>query len=186
MTGRKTNPAKEKILHRAFTIGVWVKGVDGILETIGGFLFLLVGRTALSNLVFTLTQHELLEDPDDRLANWLRHASGHLSSDARLFGSSYLLAHGRIKIFLVAGLLRAKLWSYPTAIASLSAFIGYQIYQASLRYSPGLVGLTMFDTIILALTWREYKRAKLVGLTEGQITLAASQQRNKTIGKQKP
>ena len=155
------NGFKQRIFHQLFTIGVWVKGLDGILETIGGFLYLSVRRTALSTLVFSLTQKELLEDPDDRIAKGLRHAFSHLSSDAKLFGSIYLVAHGVVKIFLFAGLLRGKLWSFPTAIAILSVFIGYQVYRLTLHDSVGLLCLTVFDCIIVALIWREYKHVKL-------------------------
>lgn len=156
-----TRSAKEKVFHRLFTIGVWVKGVDGILEIAGGLAFLAVGRTTLSNLIFSLTRQELIEDPDDRIANGLRHAFSHLSAGAKLFGSLYLLSHGVVKIALVAGMLRGKLWSFPTAMSILGVFIGYQIYRVCLHGSLGLVGLTMLDVIIVVLIWHEYRRARL-------------------------
>jgi uncharacterized membrane protein len=152
--------SRDKLLHRLFTIGVWIKAIDGILETIGGTLYLSTSRAALSNLVFSLTQHELLEDPDDRLANWLRHVFGNLSANAKLLGGIYLLSHGVIKILLVTGLLRRKVWCYPVATAVLGVFIGYQVYRLGVHYSVGLLCLTVFDCLIVALIVREYRRVK--------------------------
>jgi uncharacterized membrane protein len=154
------NRFRELILHRLFAAGIWVKGIDGILETIGGILFLLVNQATLSQLVLRLTRPELLEDPDDLVANWLRHSFARLPPSTKLFGSIYLLAHGLIKILLVAGLLREKLWSFPIATVVLCGFIGYQTYRLTLRYSAGLLFLTLLDAVIVGLIWREYRSVK--------------------------
>ena len=54
-------------LHRLFQVAVAIKGLDGVLEFIGGVLLLFVSPTALHRLVVVLTQHELAEEPDDWL-----------------------------------------------------------------------------------------------------------------------
>ncbi len=151
---------REKWLRRLFKIGVVLKGVDGLLETLGGTVFLCLGRTTLNHLVNMLTRPELLEDPDDLIANSLRHAFSHLSASGKLFGSIYLLVHGAVKIFLVVCLLRGKLWSFPTAMAVLVAFMGYQLYHLHVHFSWLLVGLTVLDSVILLLIWHEYTYLK--------------------------
>src|SRR2546425_1654372 len=60
-------------VHRLFAASVLIKGMDGVLETIGGILFMFVSPKALNSLVISLTAHELSEDPDDWLATTLRH-----------------------------------------------------------------------------------------------------------------
>jgi uncharacterized membrane protein len=147
-------------LHRLFEAGVIIKGVDGILETLGGVLFLFVSPEMLNRLVIFLTAHELSEDPHDVVAGWLRHAVEKLSPDTKLFASLYLLFHGLIKVFLVAGLLRGKLWAYPTALGFLGAFIVYQVYRFTHTHSPALLGLTVFDILIVFLVWQEYRSRK--------------------------
>lgn len=62
-----------------------------------------------------------------------------------------------VKVVLVVSLLRNKLWAYPWLIVVLLAFISYQLYRILLAPSPGLIALTIFDTIITALTWREWR-----------------------------
>lgn len=160
---RGAQSSREKWLHRLFVVGITVKGIDGILETAGGALFLLLSRPALNQIVVLLTQHELLEDPDDLVANALRHAFSHLSANERLFGGAYLLAHGALKIFLVLCLLRGKLWSHPVAIAFLVLFVGYQVYRVSVHFSWGLTVLTALDVGVALLIWHEWQYFKRRG-----------------------
>lgn len=146
-----------KSLHRLFEIGVILKGVDGALEVIGGSLLLAISHPTLSQFVFAITRQEILEDPHDLVANALRSLVVHLSVSTQTFSSVYLLVHGAIKIALVVGLLRRKLWAYPTALGVLSLFVAYQGYRLSLTHSPVLLLLTAIDLVILYLIWREYR-----------------------------
>ena len=77
-----------------------------------------------------------------------------------LFGAMYLLTHGLVKVVLVVALLLNKLWAYPWMIGVLLLFIGYQLYRIVLQPSAGLVALTVFDGLIVVLTWREYARQR--------------------------
>ncbi len=165
----------DKVLHGLYQIGIWFKGIDGILEVIGGFLFLLVSKAALNRLVVVLTQHELTEDHTDWIATHLRHAVSHLSASTKLFGSAYLLGHGAIKVFLVwGGLLRRRLWAFPSAIAFLGAFICYQVYRmAAQRFSLALAVLTVIDVFVVLLIWREYHVIKTAGSTAHSHNAAA-------------
>ncbi len=150
-----------KFLHLLYIIGIWFKGIDGILEVIGGALLLAASKAAMNRLVANLTQQELVEDPTDWIATHLRQAVGHLSSNTKTFASAYLLGHGAIKVFLVwGGLLRRKMWAFPTALAFLGAFICYQSYRLIHRFSVGLLVFTVIDVIVLLLIWREYRMAK--------------------------
>lgn len=152
-----TSSLREKILHRSFQIGVFLKGIDGILETVGGAVFLILGKGTIAHIVFTLTQHELLEDPDDLIANSLRHTFAHLSSGNKIFVGAYLLGHGIIKLFLVVGLWRNKLWVFPIAMVVLIGFIGYQVFRLVDHFSVGLVVLSCIDALIVFLVWHEFR-----------------------------
>jgi uncharacterized membrane protein len=99
----RTPARREYILHTLFTLGVWIKAVDGVLEIAGGLLVSFVSAAALNRFVVALTQHELVEDPHDLIANFARQATAQLSANTQLFASLYLIAHGIVKIGLVAG-----------------------------------------------------------------------------------
>ncbi len=137
-------PAKplSPALDKTFKIGLVLKGLDGILEVVGGIVLLLVSPHAIEHIVRALTAHELSEDPRDLIARYLLHSTSHLSAGVTLFGAIYLLSHGIAKIVLVALVLRDKLWAYPWRIALLLAFIAYQIYRiTAVNFSIGLTAL---------------------------------------------
>jgi uncharacterized membrane protein len=147
----------EKTLHRLFDLGVIIKGIDGVLEVTGGVLFAVVKPGTVNALVRFLTAHELSEDPGDLVANLLRSSVAHLSPNTTLVASAYLLGHGVVKLLLVAGLLRGKLWAYPAALWVLGAVALYQVYRILLGHSLGLVVLTAVDLVVMALIWHEYR-----------------------------
>jgi uncharacterized membrane protein len=144
------------LLDRAFAVGIVLKGLDGVLEVVGGVLLLVVSPATIDQLSRALTQHELSEDPHDFLATHLLHAAGSLTGSSLQFGAAYLLLHGVVKIVLVSALLRDKIWAYPWMIAFLIVFIVYQIYRMTFAFSIGLLGLTIFDVVVAWLTYREY------------------------------
>ncbi|TAM71635.1 MAG: DUF2127 domain-containing protein [Microbacteriaceae bacterium] len=144
------------LLDKAFFVSLILKGLDGILELIGGILLLIVSPAQIGAIAQALTQHELSEDPHDLIANTLLHLTGSLSLSATVFGAIYLLLHGLVKVVLVGALLKGRLSAYPWMIAFLLAFILYQGYQIIVAFSWGLTFLTAFDIFFVYLTWREY------------------------------
>ena len=152
ITSRKT--------HVAFEIGVILKGLNGLLELIAGFLLLAFPPSAIQKFIAGLTQNELNEDPRDFIASHLRAAVRPLTANTQLFAAIYLLAHGVIKALLVYGLLRDELWAFPTAIVVFGAFGAYQIYRYAIHPSDWLIALTILDVIVIALAWAEWRRVK--------------------------
>jgi uncharacterized membrane protein len=117
----RTNPSGTTLLDRTFRVSLVLKGLDGVLELVGGILLLLVTPRQIGDLARFLTQHELAQDPHDFVANSLLHLTSNLSVSASLFGAIYLLLHGLVKIVLVWAVLKNKLWAYPWMIASCSS-----------------------------------------------------------------
>ena len=160
-------------LDRAFAVGITLKGLDGILEVVGSVLLLVVSPATIDQLSRTLTQHELSEDPHDFLATHLLHGAGSLTGSSLRFGAAYLLLHGAVKIVLVASLLRDKIWAYPWTIAFLIVFIAYQIYRMTFAFSIGLLGLTVFDVVVVWLTYREYGKQRAARTPHGSVRTSA-------------
>ena len=147
----------EKRIHLFFEVSLLLKGAFALFEVAGGVLAYVVPQNFLFSIVTTLTQRELAEDPRDLLANYLMHAVQHLSVGTREFAAAYLLSHGAIKLWLIVGLLRERLWYYPTAIVVFGLFIAYQLYRFSFTHSLFLLFLTALDVVVIALTYHEYK-----------------------------
>jgi uncharacterized membrane protein len=149
--------ALSRTLDDTFKISVTLKGLDGLLEVIGGTVLLFVKPSTLDQIARSLTQHELSEDPHDFIARHILHSAGHLTHGGTLFAAVYLLSHGIAKVVLVVALLRDQLWAYPAMIVLLGAFIVYQLYRLSYHATLGLTLLTIFDAFVVWLTWREYQ-----------------------------
>ncbi len=147
----------ENRIHRVFEISVILKGLHALIECLGGIALYLVPSAAIVRWVDLLTQQELVEDPRDLVANYLLDAAQHMSVGTQSFYAFYLLSHGLVKVLLVIGLLREKLWAYPSSLAVLCAFIVYQLYRYSYTQSPGLLLLTVFDVFVMALVWHEWR-----------------------------
>jgi len=153
---------REKMVHGLFNMSVIIKGIDGVLEIVGGALLYLVSPVPLGTLVRRLTQHELSEDPHDLLAGVLLQAVQHLSADTQRFAAVYLVGHSLIKVGLVIALLQQRLWAYPAAIGAFGLFLVYQLYRYTHTHSVWLLVLSVVDVGVIVITWLEYKRLRAV------------------------
>lgn len=150
----------EQTIRRLFRFGVFMKGINSVVEIVGGLLLLLVPLDIITRLTVLITQEELASDPNDFVANYILHLGTGLSLSSTVFGGIYLMAHGIIKIGLVISLLKNKLWAYPLSLAVLSVFVIYQSYRFIGTHAIGLILLTIFDLIVIYLIAREYQIVK--------------------------
>ncbi|MFZ2803771.1 MAG: DUF2127 domain-containing protein [Patescibacteria group bacterium] len=156
---------QEKNVQLVFDISLALKGIFAALEVFAGIFAYFVSQELLLRIVVVVTHGELVEDPRDLIANFLLHAAQNLSISTQYFTALYLLAHGIIKLFLISGLLRKKLWYYPTALIVFGMFIAYQLYQFSFTHSIWYALITVLDVVVIWLTWHEYNylRKRLSG-----------------------
>ncbi len=129
---------RQSLAHIAFEIGIFFKGLDGVLEIVGGLLLFFVKPETISRV----------------------RAANNFSASSQVFAGIYLLSHGVIKIVLVESLLRRRLLAYPTAIVVFALFIMYQMYRYYLDSSIAMIALSILDVIVIVLTWLEYRRLK--------------------------
>ncbi|MDE2148662.1 MAG: DUF2127 domain-containing protein [Gammaproteobacteria bacterium] len=147
----------ERSLHRIFQVGLLLKAVFAVGEVAGGAVSWFVSPRTWAGLAAVITQGELSEDPHDFVATHLVRWAQHLSVGAQHFAAVYLVSHGAIKLALIVGLLREKLWFYPAAILVFGLFIVYQLYRYSFTGSVLLLLITVIDVVVIALTWHEYR-----------------------------
>ena len=148
---------KGKGLHELFEIGVLLKGANAILEIGIGVALLFVN---VGDILRTLIEDQLVEDPDSFLARQLMRFASHFSPHAQFFAALYLLSHGAVKTVLVVGLLKRKIWAYPASLAVLGLFILYQTIKLIQTHSIALLLLNIFDISLVYLIWREYRRMR--------------------------
>ena len=151
---------KDRILDLVFLIGVLFKGLDGLVELVGGIVLLFVTPAKLQHAAARATSGELAEDPHDLIANLIVHGAAHLQHGSIVFAAVYLLVHGIVKLTIVIALLIGSRRIYPWAMAALGAFLIFQVYELVTRPSIGVAVLTAFDAVIIWLTWREWRRGR--------------------------
>jgi uncharacterized membrane protein len=152
---------REKLFHRLFEIGIWIKGIDGVIEIAGGILLLALSLEALNSYVIAITEKEIQEDSGDLIANALRHAAHRMTPGSKHIAGAYLLGNGVVKVFLSVCILRGKLWCYPIAMAVISLFILLQCMRLSYHFSWSMLLGTIIDVAIVLLIWREYRRLEI-------------------------
>ena len=138
-----------------FDVAVCVKAFNGALEIAGGSFLVLkpgwIGSTADALAATLLIQH-----PASWFAQMIGRWSDGLSADTEHFASIYLLAHGVAKLFIAWGLIREKLWAFPTALVVFGLLILYQLYRLAHTHSLTLALLITVDIVVCYLIWREY------------------------------
>lgn len=153
---------KGDLTDQAFRIGLFFKGIDGLLETIGGIALLIIRPAQIDHLAKWLTHGELSQDPHDFIATHVLKTAHDLTGSSLVFGAAYLLSHGVVKLVLVFEVLRDRLWAYTGLIVVTALFVVYQVYRITFdKFSIGLFLLTIFDLIIIYLTQKEYRRHQI-------------------------
>lgn len=159
----------KSLLDKFFSIGILIKGFDGVVELIAAFVLVFLSPDRLRDLITYVTQGEISENPNNFIANLLIHQSVHFTNDTRLFLIIYLAIHAAVKLTAVIGILRNKLWAYPFSLITLGILTLYQIYDIIfVKVSIGMILLTFLDVIILWLIWREYAKIRRDGFPLGQ------------------
>jgi uncharacterized membrane protein len=150
----------KSLVHGSFRAGITIKGIDGILETVCGVILWFVRASDLNRIARVFLRHDLPFDRHEYLTIHLFQATQNLAT-ARHFVSVYLVLHGLIKALLVTALWFDALWAYPLTIAVFSIFSGYQLYRYTHTHSLALILITVFDVLIIYLTWLEYRDRKI-------------------------
>ena len=144
-------------LDKAFEVSLLLKGLDGLLETIGGVVFLFVHPEQVIRFAERLTAR----NPHSLFGRHLLTWAHGFTKGAAIFAALYLLSHGLVKLVLVVAILKEHLWAYPGLIIVTSLFVVYQLYHI-IHVGPtfGYIFLTLFDVVVIYLTTVEYGKQK--------------------------
>ena len=153
---------EKKSIDRLFLTSMVIKAGTAIFAVCSGVASLFLTTNEVLYATRMLVQGELAADPGDMFANYILDLAAKFTpGQTNLFLFAYLVGHGVINMFLIVVLLRKKLWAYPLTIFSLILFIAYQVYRYTVRQSVFILWLTVFDIIMIALTYMEYSSLKV-------------------------
>ena len=151
---------RKTILHQTFELGISLKGVGALFEIAGGVLLWIVKPSQMNDIVRWLGENVLADAPHHPFATHVLNASQRFADHGTTFASYYLLAHGAVKLALVICLLWNKIWAYPLTIVVFGAFMVYQVNRFMHTHAWALIWLTVFDAVIVYLTWQEYQEQR--------------------------
>jgi uncharacterized membrane protein len=147
--------SRSKLADNTFIIGVVFKGVGGFIELATGLLLLAIPATTLIHWAAPLSHIDLLPP---------------ITAGVKGFVAVYFSLRGLLRMALAVCLLQERLWAYPVTLLFLGASILYQAWLLTHRhYSGGLLGLTLFDVAIVALTIYEYRKLRHGGHLAGSL-----------------
>ena len=155
--GKNSERMGEQRIHRVFEIALGLKALHSLAEIAGGLMLAAVSKGTLLRIAELVTRGELHEDPNDLIANYVLHFAQNFSFSAKAAAVFFLLSHGIVKLILVLSVMRGFPWAYPAFMLALGLLIGIQSYQLSKHVSLALAVVTIFDLIVLVLTWHEYQ-----------------------------
>jgi len=139
--------ANRPITHSIFLIGIVGKGINALLEIVGGLLLYFLSNSKIVNLIASLTHGEFVEDPRDKISLFLIRSAENLSVGGRLYGSIYLLSHGIIKLIIIkAPYLSACLTLSDVPKESLTK-LPFFLRICEIFLITGSLGFWMFDII---------------------------------------
>ncbi len=153
-------PNSANVVHKLFTASVVIKGFNGVWEIVVGLLFLLARPEAVQQAFLRAGTAAVVQGSGQFVSSQvMRHAQS-FSESSQYFIAWYFLLYGALNIFLVIFLSRGKLWAYPVSMACFTLFILYQIRQVLLYHSGLLLLFTIFDILLVVVTYLEYLRVK--------------------------
>ncbi len=146
-------PQEEHVVYEFFLWSVLLKGAISLAEIVVGIAVFFVppafivslGMFVLNYVPIPALQHALIEE----IAQY--------TTGAVTFVALYLLSRGLIKAGLIWGLLKNKVWAYPWSLVILGVFLLYQTYQIITDRSLLIIGITLFDIVVMYFIWREWR-----------------------------
>ena len=150
----------KSFVHRAFWLSLFLKGLDGLLQLLGGIVVLFFEPGTLGKTYRYLTRFLMGHRTDNPEAQFIRDAahSFHMSTEILVF--VYLVSHGIIKVLLVYGLLKERLWVFPAALAGFGFFLVLEIFRISQHFYWAIAALMCIDVFVITMVILEWKKVK--------------------------
>ncbi|MDT2584531.1 DUF2127 domain-containing protein [Lactococcus petauri] len=157
----KRNKANnQRVVDLSFDIVLLLKSLFALGEVLGGIFLFFITPERMSGIVGWFTRGELKEDPSDFIAHLLLNLGHHFTVSTQYLAAIYLLVHGLIKLVTLLLLWKKILWAYPLSILVFLGFIIYQMIEYSQHHSNFMLFVSVFDVLLIVLTYLEYKNMK--------------------------
>jgi uncharacterized membrane protein len=155
----------ENEIRKVFVISLLVKALISVVEVSAGVALFFTRN--LDELATKFLGSEMFDDVSALHIAKIAHFAAGLSDKVQMFIALYLFSRGLVKVVLIWGMLKNKLWAYPFAIAVIIFFMFFQVKEYIHHHSTVLAVVTIFDVFVLALIIHEYRyMKKKLGITK--------------------
>ncbi|MEP7233847.1 MAG: DUF2127 domain-containing protein [Ignavibacteriota bacterium] len=154
----ETREKDRSFVHRAFWLSLFIKGLDGALQLLGGIAVLVVAPGTLGKTYRYFTRFLVGNRTHNPEADFIREAAHSFHMSVAWLIAIYLLVNGIIKVLLVYGLLKEKMWVFPAALAGFSIFFSLEVWRLSIHFYWGIVifmAISVFVITMVILEWRK-------------------------------
>ncbi|MCB9812078.1 DUF2127 domain-containing protein [Candidatus Nomurabacteria bacterium] len=146
--------------ERLFLTGMWWRIGYGVLRILFGVALLKVVGAPLLDVVTSLLNYELTEDPSDILYRVISSILTEHPFYVSYFLAGYFIFWGVIDVVLSYNLIKHKTWAFPVSMVLIVLFILYGSIRFCYTHSLVLLSVLVVDAIILWLIWKEYVSLK--------------------------
>lgn len=158
-TSHVESPETEQTVYEFFKWSVVLKGLISLAELIVGLALLILptnivtwGISLVTSLLSGFSSHAFVAHLLEQLASY--------GGTAIIYAAFFLLFRGFVKCILIAALLKRQMWSFPASLIFMGLLVIYQLYEIGVAHSILIIGITIFDVIVLYFIWREWRIAK--------------------------
>ncbi|MBI2743904.1 MAG: DUF2127 domain-containing protein [Chlamydiales bacterium] len=151
---------KQNRRHLLFNLAIILKGIDGLLEFVGGLFFVFLKKQGVLDSISKVLHYNLFKISNESVLDFVDYMSQMLSTSTFIFISAILIGNGVVKMLVSVGLLLRKFLAFIVAIVFLMLLLVYQIVECF--YTPSLVldMFTLFEALVIYVIWREYRYLK--------------------------
>lgn len=153
------NRQTEHTVFELFKWSILLKGLISLGEVLVGAMLLLIPAHYIISLVQGIGM-ALSGYADNPITLKIVAELAAFSAGSALFVAFYLLSRGLIKCGLIWALLKNVLWAYPASLLVLGAFLVYQAYEIATKGSIFVIGISLFDIVVMYFIWREWTIVK--------------------------
>lgn len=153
MTERVETQGEEHVVYAFFFWSVLLKLLISVIEVVSGISALFIPPLAVVQVATMILNHL----PIPQLQNVLLQEVAAYTGGTVAFVAFYLLSRGLIKVFLLVGVLKNLLWTYPASLAVLGGLVLYQCYQLYTSGSLIITFITLFDLVVMYFVYREWR-----------------------------
>jgi uncharacterized membrane protein len=150
----------KSFVHRAFWWSLFIKGLDGLLQLIGGIAVLVAEPGTLGRTYRYFSRFLVGHRAHNPEADFIREAATSFHISVPILVSIYLLANAAIKLLLVYGLFKERLWVFPAAFVGFGILFSLEAYRISVHFHWGILILMCISIFVITMVALEYKKVR--------------------------